>query len=59
MDPEGEQAENEQAPTVASAMANSVASINSQVPLLSNFVTTGDLASQWKKYKKSGTVLRM
>ena len=46
MDPEGEQAENQQAPASASAMATSVASINSQVPLPPNFVTIGDLASQ-------------
>ena len=57
MDPEDEQAENQQAenqqaPAAASAMATSVASINSQVPLPPNFVTTGDLASQWKKYKQ-------
>ena len=62
MDPEGEQAENQQAenqqaenqqaPAAASIMATSAASINSQVPLPPNFVTTGDLASQWKKYKQ-------
>ena len=57
MDQEGEQAENQhtenqQAPAAASAMATSAALINSPVPLSPNFVTTGDLASQWKKYKQ-------
>ena len=49
MDPESEQAENQQTPAAASAMATSMASINSQVPLHPNFVTTGDLAYQCKK----------
>ena len=55
---ENQQAENQQAPAAASAMATSAASINSQVPLPPNYVTTGDLAFNGISINKSGTVLR-